>query len=680
MSPYEYHNDILGVQARYLFEGRDAAEGSLNVIGDRGLRKRIEKEEIVRLRYNGPNTPMLVRWDSIPYVWQNMLIEVFGEPQKQVRQTLFEKNYKRDTAAYYFYLRYQKTNSQYLSDEIIEEYTLNASVLNLIRLLNDKRKEFRKALRGSTSDVWETIAAESTRFKKTHPHTLPENSRRLREKLNQYNKHSYESLIHKGVCNSNAVKVDDDMISFFNNLFATQADKPTATEVARQYDGFLDGYVTVINNVTGEEYNPKEFTKLSQSSILTYLAQWRNQIGNHAERSGDRQILMGKFKPYHSLEQPKMAGSIISIDDRNPPFEYAKGKRVWFYNGIDLGSEAFTCWVHGTTKDGIIIDFYRQMIRNYTGWGLNIPAEIECESSLNSSFRNTFLREGAMFEYVRIEANNARGKRIEAYYRPLRYGLEKKREGWLARPFALSESNQTGSQQVPPVPYNEIIEGCLRDIETWNNMPHSKIKDKSRWEVFLAMQNPDVKPTNWRAILPQLGYCTKTSCHAGIIKLQNSEFLLGLNCQISYSDELIRLMDLVEGRNITTYWLDGNDNKVLKALVYIGDQFICEAIAKPEYNRARIERTGDDLVQREAMSKYVATIEGYMKDRKRAIDQVTVIDNRVLTIGNKFQMPGLKPRNFEPSTSPEILPEIPEDEFELITVEASFKPSLKDRF
>ena len=118
-----------------------------------------------------------------------------------------------------------------------------------------------------------------------------------------------------------------------------------------------------------------------------------------------------------------------------------------------MGSEAITVWVYGTTKEGIIDDFYRQLVRNYTEWGFNLPLELEGEMSLNSRYKDTILSPGNMFKFVRIEANNARGKRIEAYYRPLRYGLEKKREGWIARPFALSEPNQSGPSEVPIIPW-----------------------------------------------------------------------------------------------------------------------------------------------------------------------------------------------------------------------------------
>lgn len=682
MHPFEYYKNVLGVQNRYLFDGKGAADESLKFIGERGLQHRIKEQKIIRLRYQGPHTHALIRFDTLPIDWQNALIERFGEPEKQSTLTLFEKLFERDTNAYNHYLDYKKVNGSRLEDSKIEEYTINASVLNLITNIREMRKNFRSNLKGSTQDIWTTIVTDCNLFRRKIEHTLPHEPRPLYNKWSLYKKDGYDSLVHKGVCNENRKKVSPFIESFLNDLFSGQQDKPTATEIAKQYDGFLNGYVEVINNATGEIYNSSDFPKLSRNTILNYLAEWRNQIGTYTKRSGNRQVLMSLFKPYHSLKMPSMAGSLISIDDRQPPFEYAKGKRVWFYNGIDLGSAAFTTWVFGKTKEGIIIDFYRQMVRNYTEWGLNLPAEIEAESSLNSSFKDTFLREGAMFQYVRIEANNARGKRIEAYYRPLRYELEKKHEGWLARPFALSESNQAGPGPVKTIDYNVIIENCLHDIETWNNMPHPVIKNKTRWEVFLATQNQNIKPTNWRGFMPTLGYATKTSCNAGIIKLQGAEFLIGNDGKISHSDELIRLMDLIEGRNIVVYWLDGNDGAVLKALVYDGDQYICEAIAKPVYNKARIEQTPEDLENRELMSKYVATIEGYQKLRRKSLSPVTVIDNRPLTLNGKFKItiPGQRYNSVTAEEIVEQMPELDEMNDDLISVETTIKQSQFDRF
>jgi len=688
MTPYEYHNDILGVQARYLIEGRDAIADSLRLIGDRGLRMRISKGYIKRLRANGPGTPMLVTWISLPPVWQRQLIETFGEPAKQLKQSWFEKHYERDLEALDYYLSYRLEDSKPLPDDVIEEYTINASVLNTVDKVYNNRYALRKAMRGAVKDIWTIVSNECNRFKDVWPHTLPTNPASLRRKLRQYKNESYAALIHGNWCNKSALKVDDSVMSLLNAMFADVKEKPTATEVSRRYEGFLTGYVEVYSNETGEKYEPAGFPKLSSATVKSYLAKWVNKAATHTLRSGDRQKWINKFKPHHSLSQPKYSGSIISIDDRQPPFEYAPGKRVWFYNGIDLASEAITVWVYGTTKEGIIDDFYRQLVRNYTAWGVALPAELEGEMSLNSKFLDTFLQEGSLFQYVRIEANNARGKRIEAYYNQLRYGLEKGREGWIARPFAISESNQAGPRQVPLVPKEEIIAGCLQDIQTWNNMEHSKIKGKSRWEVFMENQLPDRKPTNWRAFLPFLGYKTETSCNLGIIKLKNRQYLLGNDGEYAYSDRLIRLMDQTEGQDVDVYWLDDNSGNVIKALVYLKgtSRFVCEAILKPEYTRARAEQTPADDEARTAMSKYVASVQGFINQSKAKVDKITAIDNRPKTINNSFKIDDFgmfktrRSQEMPEYDDAEVLPEPDEFDDELYRLENTHKKQLKDRF
>lgn len=657
-SPYEYHEGKLGVQGRFIYSSDkicEAHEDSLCLISYKGLASRIDRGNIIKIRPQAPNTPMLVSFDSLPTKWQELIVNAFGEATKLTQQTLFEKHYIRDMEAFSFFSFYKFDDQTSLERAKVDEYTINASVLNTIGKVYDMRRKLRKELRGGVKDIWSIITTESNRFKETVGHALPENERRLREKFNAYKKNGYAELIHKGHRQTNALKVDDLHMELLNNMFTGLDHKPTYAEVAQTYEGFLSGYVEVINETTGEIYDPKDFKSLSVATVWNHLSKWENKIGNYLSRSGDRQRYMALFKPYHKLLQPQFAGSIISIDDRQPVFEYEKGKRMWFYNGIDLGSEAFTCWVYGTEKAGIILEFYRQMVRNYAMWGLSLPAELEGELNLNASFKDTFLQEGNMFQYVRIEANNARGKRIEQYYRPLRYNYEKKREGWLARPFALSESNQARTDKKTIIPYDEIVKGCLNDIQTWNNTEHSKIKGMSRWDVFLSMQNPNLRPINYHGILPYLGFKETSSVNAGIIRFRNDKYLLGMDGVICTGDKLICMMQQVEGKNVDIYYLDDNFGSILKAHIYIDDRFVCEAIPQPGYNRARIEQTKEDLINRELMSKYTNTIESFGRRQKNGLNKLTVIDNRPVAVGNSFKIVdpnGYTPTEYIPNTKP----------------------------
>lgn len=627
----------------------------------------------------GNGRQVLIQFDTLPAEIQTAL----GDPTKC--DHILQKFYSVDPGAVQFYSNYKFEAGGYLDMDMQEQYIINASVLKSLIELKAAREVERKNKGASVKGIMETLIFDAHSFNpilqatEKVQHNLP-TSRRFKETFNAFLNEGYETLISKKFKNNNAKKITDYTEKILNDLFGTQSHKPTATEVSRQYDSFLSGYLEVINGETGEVYSSKGLKNLSSSSIKKFLTTWKSKTGTHAKRSGDRQVFKQKFEPYHSLIQPEFAGSIISIDDRNPPFEYEPSKRVWFYNAVDLGSGAITCWVYGKTKEGIIVDFYRQLLRNYHEWGLNLPYEIECESALNSSYKNTFLKNGAMFQSARIEANNARGKRCERVWGELRYGLEKKREGWLARPFAKSESNQIGAKKKVRLPYETIVNNGLEDIQTYNNMSHNKETSKSKWEYFLENQNPDLPETNYKAILPHLGFKTPTSCHAGIIRLQSGEWFLGQEGEVSTGEDLVRLMSIVEGHDIDIFWIDDNEGKVFKALIYIDNEFICEAVEKPKYHRATAERTPQCAINQDILTRYVSTIQHFIKNQKNELEEVIIIDNTPLTVNSKFKMPGLKQYESTETDEVEVLPNYDEEEDDVYEYAPVRSTSWKDKF
>lgn len=454
------------------------------------------------------------------------------------------------------------------------------------------------------------------------------------KKTSENGRSGYEAFISSAFGNTARLKMTEETIKLLNNLFVKQACKPTPTQVAKQYLEFKAGTMDMVMDGTGEVLNPDGFPELSTEAIKFWLSKWENNAPAVMARTGNRQLSIAELIPSHSKIQPLYPGSKMSIDDRQPPFEYGKSARAWFYLGIDLASGAWTVWVHGKTKEGLIVEFYRQMVRNYAEWNLCLPHELECEMSLNSTFKDTLLADGAMFGKVQMEANNARGKRIERYFKDLRYEYEKGREGWIPRPFARSESNRAAPKNADDtkqrfIPFDTIIDNGLADIAEWNNSEHPKHPGKSRWDVFMTMQHPNLQPINWRGILPYIGFTTKTSVKAGQLKLQGGDWLLGINNRVSTGAELINYLKLVNDKEVICYWLDGNDGKVLKAHVCTKDgRHICEAIQKPAYNSASLEQTDADREARILLSKYVATVTGYINGEKKQYEGITTIDNK----------------------------------------------------
>ncbi len=691
---YEKHNGQHGVRISYLLNETYPRmhPDSVQLMSYDAYQKRGVRYEDFRLKEGkGKGSEALVRWKALRDDEQDILLQKFGNPI--VVANPLEQHYTPDADARRFYTSFKFDDDTSLKPHQIERYTVNASVLMALKKEAEHRLIDRESRGGSAKRMWKGLIDDVEHFNNYLKanyntfHTLP-HSNKLKKRYTEFLKSSYASLIHGNNKNNNAAQVTPLMIQLWMSIYAGQTGlKPNHTEVYRRYLGFMAGRLDIINQTTGELYDPThpDFREVSETTVFNYQNLWENEVGAHLKRSGNAQVFRGKYVPYHKLFQPRFAGSMISIDDRQPPFEYAHGRRIWFYNGIDLASEFFVAWVYGESKEGIIAEFYRQLVRNFEEWGLKMPYELEAEKSLNSSYTNTFLQPGAMFQAVRIEANNARGKRIERYYETLRYEIEKGRPGWLARPFALDEANQKGSEPVPMVPKDQLILECLQDIEDWNNSLHSNQQlypGMTRYQVFIQNQHPDLVSTNWAAILPHLGYKTETSMKAGRITLRGKHRVVGFDGEVATGDTLINVMKQIEGEKVTVYWLDDNEGEILKALVYGSDgRMVCELLGDLAYNRSSLERTAGDIRNRELTSAYTNTVLSYIKRTAKAIEPVLLIEKKEEQDNKfKFTIPGL--RKYNPSEEPaKILPPLPEDEYELVpTQQNTYRKPLRDRF
>lgn len=683
--PHEWNNMIVVTKEELIpdfFPSWDALKRKLT----RDLKK---PYGIRRARQGkGLGNDVLIAFDTIPKEWRNIL----GDPRKV--DCILEKYFWEDGEAVTYFSSVTPGKRGGLEVERQREYVLDASVLMAsIRLRSAHCTECISrghSVKNTDKYISEAVNAfnEFRRIKRLPEHNLPANYLSLKRKLERFEKESYPSLLSRYDNNNAGVKTEKIM-NLLNAMYI-QKEKPTQIEVFRLYDAFLNGYVEVINPETGEMYDPKEYSKLSVRTVTSFLASWQEKVATHMKRAADRQKYMTAFDVWASLEQPEYAGSIISVDDRQPPFEYAKGERLWFYNAIDLGSECIVAFVWGEKKDSFLMErFYQELARNMAEWGKYMPYEIECESNLNATFKDTFLREGAMFSRVRVLANSARSKRIERYFGNLRYEFEKKRSGWIGRPFALNEAYQKNGDKPEYIPYDTLVRNCIEDIIEWNNSPHSKYPDKTRWEVFCEKQHPDLQPTNWNGFLKELGECTSSSCKVGHIRLNNQWFFLGDNGKIHTGQPLLDVLSLIEGKKVDVYWLRGHQGQVLKALVYFEGRCVCEALPKPIAKRSTLEAKGDKQAAEamEMIQRYANTVRGWAQKHKNEIEKLIIVDKRQRTLNNGFSatwVDGLATTTYndEPEAETvEVLEEI-EEAFNcgLNNVETGYKKSLSERY
>lgn len=650
----------------------------------RSLKRRIDADaqkgfgiEVIQ-RGLGQNNRLLINYDSLPKRYQQQI------PDPRKPEHILETYYKTDMSAVRYYNDYQYPDGSYLLPETIEDLIINASVLTALMKLEDARKAERLtkggSLRGLIGTLYDDVHSFNAWLLQNHQikHSLNTSIKRFKQQFKAFKEQSYYGIIKdpEGKSKRNALKRDDKTNQLLRNLFAGRTHKPSATEVANEYEAFLAGYLDIINKDTGELYNPKGYKSISARTITAFLATWDSKIATDAKRIGsNRQPLINQYLPSHKFEMPQLAGSMISIDDRQPPFHYDQNRnRMWWYLGFDLASEAIVAWAYGKSKKELILNFYKNMVANHNKWGCQLPAEVECESSLNSSFTDTFLQDGAMFEHVTMYTNNARSKRVERFFRELRYDpeFEKSRVGWIGRPFAKDETNQEGPHQNVIIPYDILVKQCFQDIIKWNNMP-KKGSNKSRFDYYLENQNPELVATNYKSFIKELGTSRKTSCKAGIVALNSQDWLLGDKGSIYTGEKLIALLKQVERKDIQVYFLDSG-KEVIKAFAYdMNDgRYICELLPQPRYKKSKKEKTEADVKAAALMSAYTNTVAIYQRNQKNTIEAIEVINNKPVTVSDSFSIDGFEAfeMDIEIQNEPVDQPEV--DELETIELDTNF--------
>lgn len=627
---------------------------SFQIMAELGMKLRLWKKYKEKARSlglitipGGNGRQSVMEFIALPRKWQDKVIEHYGTYGDYYHP--FDDVFEWDNEARRFYEEFslwdEDTQSERrISKEHVERYTINAGVLNAAIKMKQYREEMTARLGNAKRNLWPDLCKDTTDYniilqrKYGCKHTLPQNVRKFQQKASNYIKRGYEALIDKRLLNNNAQVVTPQMLQLWSDMFAGRAYKPTHIEVYQKYTDFLEGKLDVVNMQTGELYDrlASEFHVISERTIYRWMERWEFRAPAYMKRSRNRQLYMGQYIPHARMETPKYAGSLISVDDFQPPFKYAEGmgNRMWFYIAADVASGAITSWVYGTNKEGLILEFYRNLVRQYAEWGVPLPYGIEAESNLNSTLKETILKPGVLFNDIHIIANDARQKRIERLIGEFKQAYLYKKEGAIYRPHAQAERYQGGNDdKIAYKTKEEIVDVVLKSIEQWNNSLHTNQKEypgKTRWEVFMEHQHPELHPINWYSVLRAVGYETKTSCKLARVRVQNAHRVLGDgNGNLLLDDKLIGVLKQIEGKEVIVRWLDDSNGNIIKVFIYDREgRFICEALDELRYQRAKLEQTEQDKINIELMARYRNTVEGFIRNASKQINKVEIIEHK----------------------------------------------------
>ena len=236
---------------------------------------------VVRRGGGASGCTALIAVDSLPTKYRKAVeVEFPGGPEVRLRGWI-TSNYEVDQHAMCYFQSRQQTGLD-LSAEKIQEYVVNASVLNTCIKLYDRASAYRK-LMGERYD-WDMMAKTIKVLKETYHHTLPESTLRFRKKVNEYKAGGYGVLISCKFGNQNTRKVDVKTEKLVLGLQCLP-NKPLNSQVKDLYDAFVCGELDVYDIQTGELFNPEDFCdkdgnpkSLSDSTIRNILNKPKNRL------------------------------------------------------------------------------------------------------------------------------------------------------------------------------------------------------------------------------------------------------------------------------------------------------------------------------------------------------------------------------------------------------------------
>lgn len=586
-----------------------------------------EKINVVRSG-RGLGGYVLVEIATMPLRFQERIKLKYGDKKEDVIRNWLGSHYHIDAKAREFYTRFRFDNGDTLPPEHIQEYTVNASVIEAVMRAMEDATFMRKAMKAGPVN-WGELAGAISYYQAEFGHTLPVSSNRFKKRVNDFKANGYESLISRKFMNQNRRKVTYDIERLLLSIDA-QPEQPFNTTVWEQYNLFVQGELELYDPETGEVLNPADFTDKDGNPLVLSPATVANYLNNPKNKALRGKLHMSQwdfnnaYRPYHLRSIGEYSLSKVSLDDRDLPRPMKDGNRVKAYYAYDVVSGAVVGYAYNRYKTTeLFLDCMRNMFQTLDRNGMYIPAELEVEHHLVSDFADGLMQAGTVFPLIRwCNPGNSREKRAEHKNREKKYGVEKRTQVGIGRWYAKLEANRpkeekvydekNNTYKVKTYSYEELVADDIRAIETFNAQPHPNQKrypGMSRWDVLCAHQNPNLAPWDKAVLYRFIGQHTETTIR------QNTYCTVMYNQYGLPSPEII---EKLEPRNykVDAYYLPDADGTINEVYIYQNGRYIatCKPVAR--YNENTAEQTEYDKAAYTEQSKYVAQFDKMMKDGK----------------------------------------------------------------
>jgi hypothetical protein len=608
-------------------------------MGESNYRKLASSRKINVIRKaHGLGCYALVEYSSLPDRFRQKIRKKYPlESVNQILRKWFEDNYAFDDRAREAYSRFRFETGRELPTAAQREYTINASVAGAIISLFNNKKILKRSMGGKVN--WEEMSDATNYYREAYGHTLPTHPARLKEKIREFQRGGYEVFISGKFLNQNTRKVSFQTERLILSI-AAQPTNPFNNTIHEIFTRFVEGEIDICDPLTGEVFNRADFCdksgnaiQIGESTIWNYINSPRNKIllGKMRNTPFD---FNNAYAPHHHRHSPEFSFSKVSMDDRDLPRRLAEGQRVKAYYAYDVASGCVIGYAYNRKKkEELFTGCLRSMFRLIAWRGWNIPAEVEVEHHLVSKFKDSLMKAGEIFPFVRFcNPGNSQEKRAEHFNRDKKYRVEKKNHVGIGRWWLRMEVNRIKAEKVydqdndtyryPVYDYDELVADDLADILQYNNMLHPNQKrypGMSRWQVLCENMNPNLHGYDRAKLCRYIGEHTQTSIRrTQYFALQGMKF--SLSCP-----QIIKKLGSNDYK-VDAYYLPELDGSIKEVYIYQSDVLV--DVCKPvlSYNEATCEQMQQDKEAYLEQAKYVSRFRKMVGDDK--IEEILIVSKK----------------------------------------------------
>jgi hypothetical protein len=490
-----------------LYNNRHAISGS-EIIGvicsEVNYKNLTQRGKFKVLRRGCLNTPSLIDYDSMPERFKRLVVKQYGDPHKVLCNYTFRGLCQPDYKAMQFFADYLLNDGRHLPAETQTEYSNNAMVLNTLHKVVNDRMALRRALGGSTRDVWRKLGETVAQLKTEINHSLPENHTRLREKLKLYQENGVTSLVSGKFLNNNAKKVSD------------VEQEATMRQLLRFHNNLDNESVSRLYNITAV---PMGWDTVTASTVANYRKRWDLETwsGRKGAISFDnaKAMQVRRSAPTYPLYYWTMDGWDVELLYQKTEVDKNGNTRTTYHNRLTVVVVLDPCCKYpvgfaiGTHETPQLI---KAALRNAVSHTKELFGEhykvLQLQTDNYSRKALTPIYDILSEKYTPARVHNAKAKVIEPYFNRINQRYCKLLPNWSGYGIASGSAKQPNTEYLNKI-HNSFPDefGVRHQISFIIDQERALVRDKYV-AAFAEMPADDKKPVKMDEFLYLLGETT----------------------------------------------------------------------------------------------------------------------------------------------------------------------------